>query len=44
MGHGIKDIYKKSVNTAVLLAKEEKSNKDRITICHHTISGLNSLK
>ena len=37
-----KDIYGKSVNTAGLLVKEAKSNKDRIAICPHTISGLNS--
>ncbi|SVD62908.1 uncharacterized protein METZ01_LOCUS415762, partial [marine metagenome] len=30
------------VNTAALLVKEAKSNKDRIAICPHTISGLNS--
>ena len=41
MGNGNKDIYGKSVNTAALLAKEAKSNKDRIAICPHTISGLN---
>ena len=37
-----KDIYGKSVNTAGLLVKEAKSNKDRIAICPHTVSGLNS--
>ena len=42
MGNGNKHIYGKSVNTAALLAKEAKSNKDRIAICPHTISGLNS--
>ena len=42
MGNGNNDIYGKSVNTAALLVKEAKSNKDRIAICPHTISGLNS--
>ncbi len=42
MGNGVKDIYGKTVNTAALLAKEAKSNKDRIAICPRTISGLNS--
>tara|TARA_Y100000294_G_scaffold30409_1_gene25629 strand:- start:178 stop:357 length:180 start_codon:yes stop_codon:yes gene_type:complete len=42
MGQGIKNIYGESVNTAALLEKEEKLNKDRIVICPHTISGLNS--
>ena len=37
-----KDIYGKSVNTAGLLVKEAKSNKDRIAICPHTVSDLNS--
>ena len=42
MGNDNKDIYGKSGNTAGLLVKEAKSNKDRIAICPHTISGLNS--
>ena len=42
MGNDNKDIYGKSVNTAGLLVKEAKSNKDRIAICPHTVSGLNS--
>tara|TARA_B100001245_G_C22600194_1_gene297335 strand:- start:419 stop:565 length:147 start_codon:yes stop_codon:yes gene_type:complete len=42
IGHGIKDIYGESVNTEILSEKEPKSNKDRIEICPHIISGLNS--
>ena len=42
MGHGIKDIYRESINTEVLSEKESKSNKDRIEIFSHLIYGLNS--
>ena len=42
MGNGNNDIYGKSVNTAALLVKEAKLNKDRIAICPYTIFGLNS--